>query len=171
MAMTIELKPCPFCAKQPASQWFAACAPDEDCGYWGIDCCVVHIHEDNEADAVVKWNRRIHPTQPAQTVEEVELRFTSGNSVPVERATVRDHEWQTIRQALRDHEAEIARLTYRLETADGYGEQCDNDIRALLDRAEKAEALLRECQQFLSTYHPADQRLSARITAHLGAEQ
>lgn len=37
-----------------------------------------------------------------KVIAELELRFTSGNSVPVERAFIRDHEWQAIRQALSD---------------------------------------------------------------------
>lgn len=36
--------------------------------------------------------------------------------------------------------AEVERLTYRLQVADAYAEQCDADTRQLLARAERAEA-------------------------------
>jgi hypothetical protein len=70
--------------------------------------------------------------------------------------------WQTIRQALRDQEAEIA------------GNDAENAelIRALdmcRIRAEKAEALLRETLRYLDPRHYSE--IIKRITAHLGGEQ
>jgi hypothetical protein len=38
------------------------------------------------------------------------------------------------------------------------------------DRADKAEALLREALSFLSINHPVGQNTANRITAHLGGE-
>lgn len=53
------LLPCPFCGKQPKSKWYGCDTPGmEDCGYWGIDCCLSHSHSDSEEEAAEKWNRR-----------------------------------------------------------------------------------------------------------------
>lgn len=79
-----------------------------------------------------------------------------------------------ITQALRDQEAEIARLSQESaqqfirgrEWAERYGRQ--------FARAEKADALLREAVQWnwLEDGRPAVmEKLEARITAHLGAKQ
>ena len=69
----------------------------------------------------------------------------------------------TIRQALRDQEAEIARL--RVIEEERWSVVATRN--AAVERAEQAEALLRECHRVLSKGRP----LHARITAHLGAEQ
>jgi endonuclease/exonuclease/phosphatase family metal-dependent hydrolase len=68
--------------------------------------------------------------------------------------------WQTIRQALRDQEADIARLQ---NVADGNAELYQHELL----RTQNAEALLRECRQMLPDYC---EKLVARITAHLGGE-
>lgn len=52
------LKPCPFCGSKPRSQWFDATSEDDDCGYWGIDCCQAFAHEATKADAIAAWNTR-----------------------------------------------------------------------------------------------------------------
>src|SRR5690606_5338008 len=64
---TNELLPCPFCGKQPAARWISGSAPGmDDCGYYGIDCCRAHAHEDSEEEAVAAWNRRT-PAPPSQS--------------------------------------------------------------------------------------------------------
>jgi len=51
------LLPCPFCGKQPVSEWYSA-GESDDCGYWGIDCCGAFAYEDDEETAVKLWNTR-----------------------------------------------------------------------------------------------------------------
>ena len=110
-------------------------------------------------------------------------------------------DWQTILAALRDQEAEIARHVkvladcFRMAGADPDGNEdwriAPDALRAVTDlrrdydevmdwqkRAEKAEALLRECLQhhgvMLLSDPPQDawkyHRMNERITAHLGGE-
>jgi len=99
-------------------------------------------------------------------------------------------DWNTVKQSLRDQEVEIVRLRgllgecYAISGADTDGEpperyadiavqavkdlrQDYDDVLDWQDRAEKAEALLREVLLLL---HP-DLTEHTRITAHLGAEQ
>ena len=60
----IDLLPCPFCGKQPASNWFGAGLSEDD-GYWGIDCCNAHAHDDCEEGAARQWNTRLQPSRAA----------------------------------------------------------------------------------------------------------
>lgn len=54
-----SLLPCPFCGKQPRSEWCGVTqGMPEDGGYWAVECCSVHVHEDDEQDAVRVWNAR-----------------------------------------------------------------------------------------------------------------
>lgn len=59
--MTLDPKallPCPFCGKQPRSNWFGDHTPTGDDGYWGVECCHVHVHMDSEEEAITAWNTR-----------------------------------------------------------------------------------------------------------------
>ena len=83
------------------------------------------------------------PEDVRKAVEAMDLRFTSSNEIPVERASIRDHEWAAIKAHLLAREAEVERLT----------EDRDSQQRAAiaaLARAERAEALLRECRRFVA---------------------
>lgn len=65
--MVEELKSCPFCGSAPFSGWVGSNVPGmQDCGYWAIECCDVHVHAEDEEDASARWNRR---TQPPARVE------------------------------------------------------------------------------------------------------
>lgn len=90
-----------------------------------------------------------------KAVESMDLRFTSGNSIAIERASMRDHEWQTIR-------AELIRLT-----------EIDDSVDLLViwlgevtTRLEAANALLHRTR---TTHYDAAERirLDADIEAHL----
>lgn len=76
-------------------------------------------------------------------------------------------------RALRDQEAEIARLSEinvklcaNFNAQNIHGARLDDRVRASESRAEQAEALLREVHA-----HGYDSKIHARITAHLGGEQ
>ncbi len=56
----MELKPCPFCGKQPTTHWNFS-EPYYEEGY-NIDCCCIHICRSFKEDAVEVWNSR-HPNQ------------------------------------------------------------------------------------------------------------
>ena len=65
-----DLLSCPFCGLAPSSQWNSASPPDDDCGYWAIECCRVFVHEDNEKMAAARWNTRApHQSGGVQTVD------------------------------------------------------------------------------------------------------
>lgn len=70
--MVNELKPCPLCGKQPNSRWYSAsiCGED-DSGYWGIDCCYVHVHADEESYALTSWNTRADTARLSELEAEV----------------------------------------------------------------------------------------------------
>lgn len=57
-----ELKPCPFCGKQPHSYWQSG-GEAEDCGYWAVECCHTFVHLDDEPEAIAAWNTRNQPTE------------------------------------------------------------------------------------------------------------
>jgi hypothetical protein len=100
-----------------------------------------------------------------------------------------DDDWALIKQHLRDQEAENARLRAMIGVPDGVlpsdapraitraEEWCQKFLDAQA-RAEKADALLRECLQhhgvMLTSDPPQDawkyHRMNDRITAHLGGE-
>lgn len=50
------------------------------------------------ADALLDGMRTRHEARLIELLAEIDLRFTSGNSVPVERAAIRASEWAAIRQ-------------------------------------------------------------------------
>lgn len=52
----MELKPCPFCGKQPTTHWDIS-EPFYEEGY-NIDCCYVHINSLHKDAAVEAWNSR-----------------------------------------------------------------------------------------------------------------
>ena len=52
------LLPCPFCGRQPHSEWNGANGPHDDDGYWSIECCGAFVHEDDEDTATKLWNTR-----------------------------------------------------------------------------------------------------------------
>jgi hypothetical protein len=89
-----------------------------------------------------------------EAVERMDAAFTMSGVI------ARGDDWMLIAKALRDQNAEIARL--REERW-----QVVATRNASVERAEKAGALLREVLPLL---HP-DQPEHARITAHLGGEQ
>ena len=72
-----------------------------------------------------------------------------------------------IEQVLRDLEAENARLTQESAQRFIRGREWAELSGRQESRAEKAEALLRECNK---CWIPDDALLFARITAHLGAD-
>jgi hypothetical protein len=92
-----------------------------------------------------------------EAVERMDAAFTMSGVI------ARGDDWMLVAKALRDQEAEIARL--REERW-----QVVATRNAAVDRAEKAEALLREAASFLSIHHPVGPNTIARITAHLGGE-
>jgi Lar family restriction alleviation protein len=51
------LLPCPFCGGVPKSYWQGD-SIDQDCGYWAVECCHIHVHTDDEAEAIAAWNTR-----------------------------------------------------------------------------------------------------------------
>jgi hypothetical protein len=82
-------------------------------------------------------------------------------------AAITLHSWQTIRQALRDQEAEIARLRQAFGIS-------AVEKRRVDARLEATEALLRDTRRFAAwagERMPEALPIYDRITAHLGAEQ
>lgn len=63
----IELKPCPMCGGKPTSMWNDASngQGSDDCGFWSIECCHIHVHVDDEPDAIAAWNTRFEPERGA----------------------------------------------------------------------------------------------------------
>lgn len=81
------LLPCPFCGEQPRSQWHPAPPPDDDCGYWGVECCAVAVHEDTERGAAAIWNTRC---PPAQQVPEAEFKAKAALSYLIDAVEYSD---------------------------------------------------------------------------------
>lgn len=99
-----DLLPCPFCGNAPRSMWNDCSVPGmEDCGYWGIDCCVAQVHEDSEEEARSIWNRRAatQSTKPValseQEIEALDLDAATFDllsdlvGVDVHEVNLRDH--------------------------------------------------------------------------------
>lgn len=51
-------------------------------------------------------------------VKQIELKFTSGNEIPVKQAVVKVEEWNTLREYIADLHKEIMRLEWRLQEQD-----------------------------------------------------
>lgn len=65
-----ELLPCPFCGSQPRSCWHGGSdATGEQYGYHAIECCDIAVHEDDEATAAAKWNKR-HAHEPEEALDD-----------------------------------------------------------------------------------------------------
>lgn len=69
-----ELLPCPFCGKQPHSNWNGASYPDDDSGYWAIECCGAFVHEDDEETARKLWNTRATPISQSPAGDQERIR-------------------------------------------------------------------------------------------------
>lgn len=67
MTKACELLPCPFCGGEPKSYWQGDSSECGDDGYWAVECCHVHVHQDDEAEAITAWNTR----SPSPTREAV----------------------------------------------------------------------------------------------------
>lgn len=82
-----SLKPCPFCQQQPDSRWHGGFGPDDDGGFWGVECfnCArgaptrfVGVHADNQVSAEACWNARIEArTAEPHTDESLRLNALS----------------------------------------------------------------------------------------------
>ena len=66
MTESVKLEPCPFCGEQPKSYWQGDSSEVGDDGYWAIECCDVHVHRDDEAEAIAAWNTRHQPQREAE---------------------------------------------------------------------------------------------------------
>lgn len=107
------------------------------------------------------------PEDVRKAVEAMDLRFTSSNEIPVERASIRDHEWATIKAHLLAREAEVERLNACIVD---YHKQSRAAFLRDQARAERAEALLRECRRFVawaSERLPEALPIYEKLDAHL----
>lgn len=51
-------------------------------------------------------------------VKQMELKFTSGNSIPVKQAVVKVEEWNTLRDYIAELHKEVMRLEWQLHQQD-----------------------------------------------------
>lgn len=94
----LELKPCPFCSKQPQSRWHGATGEDDDSGYWGIDCCQAFSHGGSQEDAVEKWNTRATLSPSAGELSGIsgELRDSVAEAIRGDGSDLCDAPWNTL---------------------------------------------------------------------------
>ena len=62
-------------------------------------------------------------------VEEIELRFKSGNDVPVTRATLKKEEWESLKQHLEMLAYELDGVLDDCHNPNGFDEVCEGTLR------------------------------------------
>lgn len=124
-----KLLPCPFCGKQPRSEWFSG-GESDDCGYWDIGCCGAFAHEDDEETAIKLWNTRT-PARPDGEV--VAWRPSSAASIHIPSPPPPSNETRA---------AEIERLHERCDAYKGQVKCGSEEISRLRLQLADAEATL-----------------------------
>lgn len=55
----LELKPCPFCGRQPYLNFGASRGYHWACDFYGIECCIVNVGRKGQfKEAIAYWNKR-----------------------------------------------------------------------------------------------------------------
>lgn len=86
---------------------------------------------------------------PDAVRREIELRFTSGNAVPVERAMIRAKEWRVLEEERREMLAEIERLKAVAWEADFDRDRAEAEVRWMREDCKELEEALSVAREAL----------------------